>query len=253
MKTQLIYVIALLAALSACTPQAQVVTLRGSNVQPAADGFVLDTDTLTLRYSFSSERGQMVVSLVNKLDRPLYVDWKRSSFIIGEDKMDYWTDVADVNLATSSYTSRYWRYTVGSVAGTISKDDAVSFIPPRTRLEKRRFVVVPNGALRLTGTPTVRNERANWNPERKKPIDVAVYTYEPSESPLRFRNYLTLSTDKDFRTEFHLDTSFWAAGVEVMPKLQVLGPMVQQFNGTYSAQLPFKKNDGFYIPMPTQQ
>ena len=42
------------AALSACAPNAQLVTLRGNNVTPAPDGLMLDTDTLTLRYNFSS-------------------------------------------------------------------------------------------------------------------------------------------------------------------------------------------------------
>lgn len=249
MKT-LLYTFITAAALSSCMPNAQVVTLRGSNVKPAPDGLVLDNDTLTLRYNFSSERGQMSLSLVNKLDRPLYVDWKRSSFIIGQDKIDYWYDVADVNLST--WGNRYGRYTIGSTMGIIAKADLVGFIPPQTRLDKQQFVVMPNGVLPLSGTPSIRKESALWNPDRKKPIDVAVYSYPAEQSPLQFRNYLTLSTDKDFKTEFHIDTKFWASGVEVMPKGQLFGSAVQQYDGSFATEVPFAKPDGFYIPVPTQ-
>lgn len=250
MKT-LLYAFIGATLLSSCTPKAQVVTLRGSNVKPAPGGLVLDNDTLTLRYNFSSERGQMSLSLVNKLDRPLYVDWKRSSFIIGQNKIDYWYDVADVNLST--WGSRYGRYTIGSTVGTIAKQDAVGFIPPQTRLDKQQFVIVPDGVLPLAGTPTIRKESSLANPDRKKPLDVAVYRYSADQSPLQFRNYLTLSTDKDFKTEFHIDTKFWASDVEVMPRGQLFAAPVRQYDGSYATEMPFVKPDGFYIPLPLEQ
>lgn len=242
-----------LTLLASCAPNVQVVTLRGSNVQPVEEGLVLDNDTLTLRYNFASERGRMHLSIVNKLNQPLYIDWKRSSFIIGQDKIDYWRDVSDVQLSgsSSSYTSLYNRYTVGYLGGQISRDDAVGFIPPKTKLEKQQFVIVPNGSLRLPGDFTIEQEKANWV-DRKKPVDVKVYAYVDDKSPLTFRNYLTLSTDKEFKTEFHIDTKFWASDVKVLPRDQVL--TVQRSSPEYQYALPvsFKKADSFYVPLPTQ-
>ncbi len=240
------------AALTACTPKAQLVTLRGNNLKPAPEGLVLDTDTLTLRYNFSSERGQMFLSVVNKLNRPLYIDWKRSAFIIGQDKVDYWSDVANVNLSGSSYGSRYSRYSISSISGTITKDDPVGFIPPQTHLDKRQFVVVPSGTLPLSGTPEVIQQKDQWNPGRKKPLLINVYTFSADKSPLQFRNYLTLSTDKDFKTEFILDTKFWASDVRIVPKDELAGGTVQQYDGSYSVAQPFNKPDGFYIPLPVE-
>lgn len=247
------------AALSACTPKAQLVTLRGNNVKPAPEGLVLDTDTLTLRYNFSSERGQMRILVINKLNQPLYIDWKRSAFIIGQDKLDYWYDVADVNLTGSSFSGWYSRYTIGSITGTISKEDPVTFIPPHTKIEKQQFVVFPNGALRLPGKPEIVQEKSKTNPDSKKPVPVSVFNYSLEQSPLQFRNYLTLSTDKDFKNEFHIDTKFWASDVQVMPLDQVTGVSVQPYDGgntyeggSYSVALPFHKPDGFYIRLPMQ-
>lgn len=251
MRTLAVLIVCVIA-LSACSPTAQLVTLRGNNVKLAPDGLVLDTDTLMLRYNFSSERGQMFLSVVNKLDRPLYIDWKRSAFIIGQDKVDYWRDVATVDLSSSAYGSRYSRYFIGSINGTISKDEPVGFLPPKTRLDKRQFVIVPLGTLQLSGTPAIEQQKDYWHPGRKKPLLVNVYNYTATQSPLQFRNYLTLSTDKDFKTEFVIDTKFWASDVRVLPKDFITGIVIQQYDGSYSNPNPFDKPDGFYIPVPMQ-
>ena len=236
------------AALISCSPNVQVITLRGSNVRPADEGLVLDNDTLTLRYNFASERGLMHITLVNKLNQPLYVDWKRSSFIVGQDKFDYWYDVASIQLYGSTYTNRYSHYAIGSINGTISKDDQVGFIPPQTKLDKQQFVLVPNGPLQLAGPFKIEQEQSN-TVDRRKPVDVMVYAYSVDQSPLTFRNYLTLSTDKDFRTEFHIDTKFWASDVKVLPQEQLL----YKFDGVTLTPVSFKKSDSFYVPIPAQQ
>jgi hypothetical protein len=251
MKSFFLFALCLLA-LAACSPQAQLVTLRGNNVQTVPDkGLVLDNDTLTLTYNFSSSRGLMHITLVNKLNRPLYVDWKRSSFIIGQNKLDYWYDVANVTLSGSGFSSGlYRRYTVGSLSGTITKADPVGFIPPNTKIEKNDFVVFPEGTLLLEGQPEVSHKHPQALPNAKKLVVVRTFNYSEEQSPLTFRNYLTLSTDKDFKDEFHIDTQFWASDVRVLPKAEIAGEPVLQYDNTYSTPLPFRKPDGFYITLP---
>ncbi len=252
MKPYLFTLLALVL-LSGCMRKVQLVTLSGSNTKTDLTGLVLDNDTLTLRYSFSSERGRMVVSLVNKLNRPLYVDWKRSAFIIGQDQFAYWQDVSDVSL--SNWNSQYGRYSIGSAVGTISKADQIGFVSPGTRLDKQRFVLVPRdqSGLLMSGPFTVVKEIPRWDSSRKEPIDVNVYTYSAEQSPLQFRNYLTLSTDKDFSSEFTIDTKFWASDVRILPKEQISGVMgVKQPDGTYTAVDVTTKPTEFYILLPMQ-
>lgn len=240
--------------LASCAQEIQVITLRGSNVTPATEGLILDNDTLTLRYNFASERGRMAISIVNKLNQPLYVDWKRSSFIVGQNKMGYWHDVSDVQLSGSgtSYSSLYSRYTIGYLAGSISREDPVGFIPPQTKLEKQQFVVLPIGSVSVRGPFEIRQEKAKWI-DRKKPVDVKTYAYDDNQSPLTFRNYLTLSTDKDFKTEFHIDTKFWASDVQVLPREQVFSRQVVRSDYEYSLPVAFKQADAFYVPLPAVQ
>ncbi|GAB3564450.1 hypothetical protein GCM10027578_09930 [Spirosoma luteolum] len=251
MKAFLLGVVAAVM-LSSCTRTVQVVTLRGNNVQPVEkEGLVLDNDSLTLRYNFSSERGTMNVTLLNKLDRPLYVDWKRSSLVIGNTKLDYWQDVSDVNLAMSGVShGLYSRYLIGSINGTISRSEPVGFMPPKTTLTKTQFILVPDGTVPLDDRKrTVKTQRSRIM-DHTKPVTVNSYAFGADQSPLKFRSYLTLATDKDFKDEFHIDTKFWASDVDVLPADEVIGTVVMQYDGSYSISRPFNKPDGFYIKLP---
>lgn len=242
MKT-LFFTLGVLILLYACTPKAQLITLRGNNVVPATDGLVLNTDTLTLRYSFYSDRGLMTLTLYNKLPVPLYVDWKKSAFIVGKNKLDYWYDVANVNLSTNRYY-HFWPTSVSTTEGTISKEDQVTFIPPKTQITKQTFVVMPGGQLPLQGQPTLKQEQpAYYGASPGKLVNIQAYSYLPNQSPLRFRNFLTLSTQRDFQKEFYLDTNFWAAEVAVMPSPQIEGDMGQHLH---------RSPDAFYVIMKTQ-
>ncbi|MVM40807.1 hypothetical protein GO730_29100 [Spirosoma sp. HMF3257] len=253
----LVLLLAFSAAFAGCMPTVQVVTLRGTNVRPVQDGLLLDNDTLTLQYSFASERGEMQVSVVNKLNQPLYIDWKQSSFIIGHKKLDYWYDVANVNLLTSGSAYRYGRSnfysTRSSTSGTILKENPISFIPPHTRLTKRQFIVWPNGTIPTSGTPVVSQEQARWAANSRKTVTVRTYTYLAEQSPLRFRNYLTLSTDRNFKTEFYIDTQFWASDVRLEPEAQVIDVLKKQSDGSYVNTKSFLQNDGFFVILPSKQ
>lgn len=259
MKTYLPF-IGLLLWLGGCAPkQSQLITLSSDTLKPSPQqGFVYDTDTLRLSYQFFSERGVIHLSIENKLDKPLYVDWKRSAFITGNTKLDYWYDVAAVNLYGTAYTSTYSRYlrnwnsslTSISLDGTIRKENAIDFIPPGTKLEKDQFVIVPDRALPLPGqfrTETV----TSTVPYRPKPVSVQTYQYTPNNSPLTFRNYVTLSTDKDFKHEIVLDSKFWASDVQVMPYQQLSAGRTwlgtDAVNETVLRASPYYRPDAFFV------
>lgn len=241
MKTVLLGLFCSIVILS-CTPRIQVVSLSGSNLLHDKQGLLLDNDSLSIYYSFASKRGQIHISIFNKLNEPIYVDWKHSSLIIGQDKLDYWYDVATVQLSGNSYGHRYWYY----LGGTITKEDPIGFIPPQTRLDKAMFTLIPEGTLKLTGAYTLEQERSQMFQTYRKMLNIPAYSYTASQSPFAFRSYLTFSTDRGFRTEFHYDTRFWASTVKIYPKQQVLS----RYDGKTTLPIRFKKPDSFYLPLP---
>ncbi|MEZ0486031.1 hypothetical protein [Fibrella aquatica] len=260
MKTLIISFCALLILSGCAVNKSQLITLSSDNLTTSPDqGFVYDTDTLRLSYQFFSERGVMHLTIENKLNKPLYVDWKRSAFIIGQNKLDYWYDVAAVNLYGAAYTNTYARYfrnwstsnSTIALNGQISKENSVDFIPPGTKLTKDQFVLIPGPALVLPGQYSTERV-ASTDSLNRKPVDVQTYQYTPDTSPLKFRNYLTLSTDKEFKNELVLDSKFWASGVQVMPQAQLtggsyIGSGVNSVSENTLRSIPYYRPNAFFI------
>jgi hypothetical protein len=238
--------------INGCAPayNAQLVKLAAPALKNTPTGLVLDNDTLTLTFDFYQDRGLMRITMVNKLNVPLYVDWKQSALIMGQNKIDYWYDVADVSLdglADGGINPRYSNYYWLNLSGTIAREDRIEFMPPRTQIVKQRFMIVPKPtSLRLEGQFAVVEQRPT-SEGRQKPFPAHQYTFTPDQSPLRFRNYLTLSTDRDFKTQFHLDTDFYATEVVVMSREQLQGGFGGNRPQPDGYGHPFQAPNAFYM------
>ena len=251
----LLLILSALLVLSSCAPtRSQLVTLSSDNLKPSPQqGFVHENDTLRLTYQFFSERGIVHFTIENKLNKPLYVDWKRSAFIVGKSKVDYWRDEAEINLQGRANTLAIlpvWNKTWLRVNGTIQKANPVDYIPPGTAINCDQFAIAPGNALRLPGQFSTQ-EVASQIPERSRPVTVQIYQYSAETSPVSFRNYLTLSTDKNFATEFVLDNKFWASDVQVMPYRQLTGGQDWAGSTAISANLirryPYYRPNAFFV------
>lgn len=218
MKTLRLLLFLLTLGLVSCTPKVQVVTLHSPNVILQDKAFVYETDSLRLQFNFQGENGVVRMNIYNKLEVPLYIDWKRSAFIKDTEKFDYWVDEASFQgeySGTSANRYRWYSYQSGSFSGTLRKEDRIAFIPPKTKLVQAKFVVAPGKAWRFSKEPTaVEQIDIPIVATQVKKQSLVRYEFSEANSPLKFRNYLTLSTDAQFRTEFHIDTPFYASKVE---------------------------------------
>ena len=89
----LLSLIVITLVLSGCAKKyIQVFETKSTNTEKQADFFVYETDTLKITYSFWAEKGVLSFAVYNKLDQPIYIDWKKSSFIDNSNKLNYWVD-----------------------------------------------------------------------------------------------------------------------------------------------------------------
>ena len=105
----------LLTALS-CTqpppqapPQAVIMELQSPGCS-AVEGFpTYENDSIQVAYVFWGDNGLVGLFIHNKLNQPLYIDWKKCSFITGTTKHDYWDETITVTANGSASTSAsYW-------------------------------------------------------------------------------------------------------------------------------------------------
>ncbi len=235
MKTLPIFLLAFI--FYACSPKVQVVTLHSDAVSLKDNKFVYDTDSLRITYNFQGANGVIRMNIYNKLSVPLYIDWKRSAFIKGKEKFDYWVDEAyfqgvyggvtatDLRPSLNRYNQFLYSYNRGFFEGALRKEEQISFIPPKTEISQSRFRVAPGKGWSLPSAQgTVEEVDVILSGSDSKKKELVRYTFSNQNTPLSFRNFLTLSTDAQFRTEFHIDTPFYASQVENMDGRYLFGP-----------------------------
>lgn len=78
MKKTILLITLALALFSSCSKQfIQVFDTSTTNTK-LTDGFwVYETDSIKLTYSFWADKGVMSFSVYNKLNKPIYIDWKK--------------------------------------------------------------------------------------------------------------------------------------------------------------------------------
>ncbi len=201
----------LLILISGCT-RYQYIAITGDTPQNKQQNFVVENDTARIVYSFRGMNFPVTVEVYNKLNIPLYVDWSKSALIVGGKSMSFWQDVANLNGSTQGYSVEIQNgisYNVGSVSGTIVKNDKVSFVAPGSYIRTTRFHL-QSRFFNTASHETVKKEQFNSanGAEYGK-----LFSFSKDHSPLEFRSYLTLSTDKNFASEIHFRNSFWVSGI----------------------------------------
>lgn len=259
----------------------QIFETVANNVETKNDYYVFESDTLRITYSFWTSQGVMSFSVYNKSDRPIYIDWKNSSFIYNGKKLNYWIDEFQSNSQSSeisrtnksstisSYYNGYYYIGTPIIWGSSNnqsyissnslsttqtethsstfKPERVTFIPPKSTFSCSRFYLLPIDYFKLN-TKTISKLIV---PRNDNPINMTkVYEekFDFLSSPLVFRNYLAFSFSENSTNYFFIDNEFYLSSVKEMDYRHYRGRNVgKDENGRAIYEKPFKKPQNFYI------
>lgn len=251
--------IAVILILSSCNPiqYIQIFETESTNTKIENNCFVYETDTVKITYSFWAEKGILSFAIYNKLDIPLYIDWKKSAYISNSNKLNYWVDEEQSN-AISSYGNYYYSgpllkagYSESSGTGltttTKIKIERITFIPPKSNYYRSQFYLLPITYFQQSKILLLCNEVDRIdNPKKKTKIYES--KYYKNYSPLVFRNFLTLSLSEDIKQEFYVDNEFYISNIKEMAKGRF-----SSFTGVF---IPYNiisnKNTSFFISVPDE-
>jgi len=207
-----------LAFLSSCAPHYYIYEVKNVSKQ-VSNGkfFAFENDTVKITYSFWAENGTMAFSVYNKLNIPIYIDWKKSSMVRNGSKVDYWKD--EVRNSGSYFSNLFSGIINDETAVSIGqgvwssrtmKPERITFLTPSsgiTRVQSKLFIYpnVPVKKPYSLGTL----ERHNGD----KTSALKYNSFNEENSPLSFRNFLTLSTREDFTNETYVDNYFYVANI----------------------------------------
>lgn len=230
--------------------------------------YLFENDSVKIAYSFWNESGLVSFSIFNKMNIPIYIDWKKSSYIDNSVKLNYWVD-EQIEKSVSSYRTYYYNgpllapgYGVGAIAGatvsSTSKAERVTFIPPKSNYYRSQFYILPVKSVKLKTTTSFEEVPLRSKPKKMTKIYSSYYSRE--NSPLTFRNFLTFSVSENFETEFYVDNMFYIAEVLEMDvrhfeqyrfdETQKVMLFIRDEYGEPILFTDFKKHDSFYKRIP---
>lgn len=208
MRTPLFWV-GFAVLLSSCT-EYQYLTLSGTNIaQNDKHEFVSENDTMRIVYRFAHPGGKIMISLDNKTNQPLVIDWWKSAIISGNRSYSYYNPnapfsgqaVQDTLLRQSRSTGAGGAY-LADVRGTVFLSEPSQFLPPNTGL-RRELITLPVDSLPVRPGTTFRTDTIhslNYLLVRKR------IGFSKEDSPLQLRSYLTFrigrgGAEKEFTVE----------------------------------------------------
>ncbi len=210
----------------------QYITLGSDLKKNEGNEFILENDTLLLKYQFKGEGGPVNVYVYNKLQKPLFIDWAMSSIILNNKSYSFLPTESKLRATFSSSSYRYGsRYSHGSgnVTGVIKTDREKTFIPPQTFITETRIAVNHS----YVKTPSPLNQKITIKGKSDIKARGIFADYTQSNSPLKFKSYLTFSFSEDSSHAYHMENNFWAEQITEV----ILSP----------SNLLIQPNNQFYI------
>jgi hypothetical protein len=184
---------------TSCTTY-QYMTISGKDIKSNdRREFVMENDSIRLKYNFNGQDAPINVEVLNKMDKPIYIDWGRSALIINDKAISYAPASMPVSGSVSTTTSSLARpgggfrhsSSYGDFNGSVGVPRDLDFIPPGAYKNK-----TPLG---LTNVyfPDARKKakRRDISSGDGTSSAVMVREYADSSSPFRFSSYVTLYTE----------------------------------------------------------
>ena len=193
MKKLLIISMAAMGLLSACsTYQMNTVSSTNTSLDEKAGGFKFENDSLKITYAFAGQDMPIHVTIYNKLNEPVYVDWKRSALISDNQSYSYADEAVQINGDISGTSvGRGITYSSASVNAQATLPQNVVFVPPHTQVTKNVSKLDKNKLKYIAGESFVKTKVPGYGLGDE---NVKIANFDKENSPYLFKSYLTVYT-----------------------------------------------------------
>jgi len=135
--------------------------------------FVQETDSFKIKYNFSGQDFGFKITIENKLDKPVYIDWRKTSVIVNDIQED----------------------------GSFYNDNQVGVVAPNSSV-----TVTSNTFVNQFIDPTPYDSTGLVKRVKDKS---KIHFYDENNTPIYFRNILALTTQEDLSSPVFFDNDFW--------------------------------------------
>lgn len=225
-KPKLIFFLMIMAILiSSCDYRyIQIFSTKSLNLIEKPEGWIFENDSIKVSYNFNSRGGILSFKIFNKLNKPIYLDWKNSSFIYKGEKYNYWFDeITTIGTTTQSSVigknvfnpndRNIYSSSIGFLNQKSVKSERITFIPPQSGISSNISYYqfrLTNPSVHFKVDPKVANRIKVPDLKRKgKTLTGYEYIYNEENSIISFRNYLAISFLENSTQFRFIDNKFY--------------------------------------------
>lgn len=212
---------------------------------------IFENDTIRVVYEFWDDAGRMSFIITNKYSKPIYVDWKKCSYIRGGDKKDYYEESVSSSSVSvgSSYRDVFGiqRGSSGSIGKSV-KNERVAFIPPGSSIAISSGYYISHKIAKVNDWGVVKK-----NLKEKKEHLIKI---DQADSRVRFRNFITYSITENFAIEQYVDNGFYLSSVSLLPYIgsgSEYASLKELYQPRSYYHVSIKKNDLIRVEKPNQK
>lgn len=198
-----------LILLSSCSYQ--YFTVSGDQVsRNEKNDFVIENDTLRLTYRFSGDQGPVTITIYNKTNEPLEINWKKSALIMNKQAYGYYSPNLFLNGnvrqdTTHSVFSNRSDFT--NLTAKVYVNEPTQFIPPKSSISKVPLSLPVHAVFVPQSKKITYKTKDNFN------IKFRRAEYTPEKSPVAFRSYLSFNYGGNELKGFSLDHYFYVSEI----------------------------------------
>jgi len=238
----------------------QIYETEGVNIKKTKDYYTYENDTLRIDYVFWADGGVMAFRVINKTEKPLYIDWFKSAYISNTGRSQYWNERIKQEISREGISRRntivfpaVQGYT-GSLIAERVNTEKISFIPPKSFIEKNACYLTEVYFTKWDTGYTQQTVPRRDDPKIQTVISYKAFTKETS--PLNFKNFLTLSFNENFISEFYIQHEFYVKSVTAMERNHFWDDVAdshvndnadwKSFKNSFYSKTQYKKGADFY-------
>lgn len=221
MKQKLPFLLMLgLAFLSSCASYQISTIIAQSENQSNQDPFTFENDTVKIVYNFKGYNAPLTISIQNKLNLPLYIDWNKSMIVFDNNSISL--SGADIQIkgkiigSVENYGT-ITSYTYQDANLSASKPLNTDYLLPKATI-KRKTIYVANEMIRNVSDKSLGYSYIN-SPDGSGSTKVPTATFNQENSPLRFKAYITLYTvndDAQMKKSMTFNKSFYVSDIKTV-------------------------------------
>lgn len=123
----------------------QYATLSAENIpkDDKKNEFVAESDTLHIVYNFNGKKGPVSITIFNKSDMPLPVDWKKSALIIDDKPIAYYQPGWNID-GSFSTTPGILTTSSSTLQAKVTGNEGLEFLPPHSFISRKGRVIKNN-------------------------------------------------------------------------------------------------------------